>query len=162
MLLSFSVSAMRPMIEAGLRERAGEALPEGCRVKRQTIRGRGPQWLRVLAASEGGNAHGGKVERDLHLWWKSRTKERAHLGTVRGFEIYPVSISRGRGGRGGRYVTVTFPDRYIMGLPTKLRIAWAPELFNFACLDGFESAAAFADFFVPEPGDRFPGVLIKW
>jgi len=162
MLVSYSIPKMRPMIEAGLAERAGEALPEGCRVKRQTIRARGPQWLRVLAASEGGSAKGGKVDRDLHHWWKSRTKERALLGVVRGFEIYPVAISRGRGGEGGRYITVSFPDRYIMGLPTKLRIAWAPELFDFACKDGFESAASFAEFFVPEPGDRFPGVLIKW
>ncbi|MDZ4382827.1 MAG: hypothetical protein U0942_15960 [Parvibaculum sp.] len=159
MMLSFSIPAMRPMIEAGLRQRAGEELPEAARVKRQTIRARGPVWQRVLAGTEGGRDLGGRVERDLHLWWKSRTKERALMGVVRGFEIYPVTISRDDD---AKYVIVQHPGAYIVGQPTRLRLAWSPEIFDFALADGFEHAEAFADFFVPRPGDRFAGALIKW
>lgn len=174
MMLSFSVPAMRPMIEAGLRQRGGEKLPDAARVKRQTIRARGPVWQRVLGESEGGRDLGGRVERDLHLWWKSRTKERALMGVVRGFEIYPVTIFHGaedatRALETG-FIQVVFPRDCILfgyaNFSDALSCAGADfgatSACAFAYADGFGEWRDFVNFFVPHPGDRFAGALIKW
>ena len=67
MILSFSVPAMRPMIEAGLRQMRGETVDE--RVKRQTIRARGPRAEKLLSYDP--ICH--SIGYDLQLWWKSRT-----------------------------------------------------------------------------------------
>ncbi|MGD9766814.1 MAG: hypothetical protein AB7U62_04150 [Pseudolabrys sp.] len=44
---------------------------------------------------------------------------------------------------------------------------WSPEhggepFEQEARADGFESAEAFRDYFVPNPGDRFDAILFKW
>lgn len=170
MMLSFSISEMRPLIEAGLRERAGTHWH--ARSKRQTIRRRGPVWQRVLAASEGGAGKGGRVERDLHLWWKSRTPARELLGVVRGFEIFPVTIFHGAEDglrpRETGFVSVTLHD-VTVSHPSKPR---ALEVYDqarvdaaayaLAYRDGFDEWLDFVRFFVPTPGDRFIGALIKW
>lgn len=163
MMLSFSVPKMRPYVEAGLRERAITGFPRpynlpvsGERVKRQSIRHRGPVWQRMI-----GEAKDGRVERDLHLWWKSRTKERALLGVVRGFEIEAISIEH----RGGNCLihrpmstAAARADGFSPVLPGFERML----AHKFAWADGFEDFASFVSYFVPKPGDRFVGALIKW
>lgn len=162
MLLSFSVAEMRPYVEAGLRERAGEALPPETRVKRQTVRVRGPNWQRVIAEAD----EEGRVGRDLHLWWKSRTKDRALLGVVRGFHIFPVSFEH-RTYRGDAYCNMALERGStvsaeiggpVSALPTPSQLI----ANTFARADGFDALEDFVPFFVPKPGDRFVGALIKW
>lgn len=185
MMLSFSIPSMRVMIEAGLRERAVTGFPQqdasgraasaaSIRTKRQSIRRRGPVWQRVLAESEGGPEKGGRVERDLHLWWKSRTPEREKLGTVRGFEIFPVTIFHGAEDgmrpRETGFVRVALPpDRILFGYAdfSDALSAASPDFgatsaCAFAYADGFDEWLDFVNFFVPRPGDRFPGALIRW
>lgn len=163
MMLSFTIDSMRSKIEAGLRERAvtGFPRPAGYQstedVKRQTIRFRGPVWQRVLA-----EAKNGIVERDLHLWWRSRTKNRERLGTVRGFGIEPITISRE-----GAFCGIYMQERGLIGALADGSVPALPDpgvilAHAFARADGFDSFTDFARFFVPKPGDRFPGALIKW
>lgn len=173
MLLSFSIPEMRVMIEAGLAERQATGFPAsaaatsasprgGARTKRQTIRARGVQWQRVLAETEGGQTGGGKVERDLHLWWKSRTKERRHLGTLRGFEAYPVSIAYVTGHVEIRLPTFNTSSPVVATALADLRPGKHIFAHDIARDDGFDQWLDFVNFFVPKPGDRFAGVLIKW
>lgn len=162
MILSFSVPAMRPMIEAGLREMRGELQP-GTRVKRQTIRARGPRADKLLRESR-------TVGYNLHLWWKSRTPERALIGVVRAGSatVWPIEIL---------HTTVEDPGaapRQILRLdgPRGWRtgdamIFWSPlrggpAFEDEARADGFDTVEAFRDWFVPKPGDRFAGILYRW
>lgn len=164
MMLSFTIAAMRPKIEAGLRERAVSGFPRPGDysstedVKRQTIRFRGPVWQRVLA-----EAKNGIVERDLHLWWRSRTKNRERLGTVRGFGIEPVTISRYSDAictihlASGSYSCAADGSLAVTRIDPEEAFAHA-----FARADGFDTFTDFVRFFVPRAGDRFCGALIRW
>jgi hypothetical protein len=168
MLLSFSVPAMLPMIERGLRQRAGEGLIGGVaetRVKRQTIRKMGPRAVDMLerAAENEWNC-----PYDLHLWWKSRTKQRAHLGTVQGAKVYPIEIEhkllstvrmilpRALAGDGVLY------GANILTFWSETRQEGRSTFEEFAYADGFDSGRDFVRFFVPNKGDRFEGVVFKW
>lgn len=149
MLLSFSEPAMLPMIEAGIAETGGT--PAKGRVKRQTLRKRGP-WADILLAQlrPDSYSHPGT----LHLWWKSRTKERAALGVVKGFKLFALTIKHYQNG-----------DVKIKG-PGHSAAVWdangSAVFREFARADGFDSPEAFRDYFVPSPGDEFDGVLFKW
>lgn len=152
MLLSFSVTAMRPWIVNGLIQRGNPPgyVDKGERVKRQTIRADGPRAQRLLEVAR---LNGWKHPGRLDLWWKSRTKERQSLGCVTGFELYPVLISH--------------HDIVAVDSPGVGFLKWSPaaggaDLVKFALADGFDSVEAFRDFFVPQHGDRFVGVVFKW
>ncbi|RAI42812.1 hypothetical protein [Rhodoplanes roseus] len=164
MILSFSVPEMRPMIEAGLRQMRGE--PGDVRVKRQTIRARGPIAERLLAWDPVGQT----IPYDLSLWWKSRTAERAKLGDVpraavrvSPIEIWhttvqdpgapPRQILRIDGSRGWRA-----GDAMLFWSSRNRGAAFEAEVKA----DGFDTVAAFRDYFVPNPGDRFDGILYRW
>lgn len=164
MLLSFSIPEMLPYLEAGLRQRAGEDVI--ARVKRQTIRQRGPRAEKLLEwAKDAFWTH----PYDLHLWWKSRTPQRNHLGTVTGgSHVYPISIL---------HSTVIPPNEpeyeiYRIDGPRGWRtgdsmIFWSPEhggqsFETEAYADGFNSARDFAKYFVPNVGDTFDAILFKW
>lgn len=152
MLLSFSVDYMRPMIEAGIKQEARKKLPKGTRVKRQTIRARGPVAERLLRRA--GSTH--HIMAALDLWWKSRTKTRAKLGYVMGFHVYPIVITH-----------LTSGNILIDGLP-KGALCWPTNqepdaaFTAFARADGFETAKDFMAYFVPNPADEFIGILYKW
>lgn len=106
---------------------------------------------------------------DLHLWWKSRTSERAALGVVRGGgRIYPVTILHST-------VAAATCEPYEIYRIDGARgwrdgdavLFWSPqhgdgEFEQEARADGFDSAAAFCAFFVPKLGDVFNGALFKW
>lgn len=170
MMLSFSIPEMRPKIEAGLRERAVSGFPPsregasadrpaaqgGSRTKRQTIRHRGPVWQRMIA-----EAKDGRVERDLHLWWKSRTKERALLGVVRGFGIEAIAIEH-RGGDCLIHQPMITASARVDGTRPERPCREDLLAHRLAHADGFEDFASFAAYFVPNPGDRFVGALITW
>lgn len=144
MILSFSIPNMRPYIEAGIRQAKGEHVSE--RVKRQTIRelkpgGRYEHLLNNLKYIE---------PVDLHIWWKSRTPEREKLGTVRLLSVERIII-RNQGG-----ILQVCREAYPPGPMSDYGIV------RLARADGFNGTVRFADFFVPNPGDVFNGVLIKW
>ena len=166
MLLSFSVPEMLPYIRSGIL--AAQDRPEpGRRVKRQTIRRRGPRAEKLLShAKESAWTH----PYDLHLWWKSRTSEREHLGTILGGgRVYPINIL---------HSTVTPPDARPYPIlridgPTGWRkgdpmIFWSEQTppggpFDFEVReDGFDSVEAFRDYFVPNVGDRFEAIFFRW
>lgn len=165
MLISFSVPQMLPYIQAGIRQRAGENI-FGQRVKRQTIRKRGPRAEKLLHCAV---AAYWTHPYDLHLWWKSRTAQRAHLGTVAGgSKIYPISIL---------HSNVVPPDSppyetYRIDGPHGWRngdamLFWNPKdggrsFEEEAYADGFDSARDFVQYFVPNLGDRFDAVIFKW
>lgn len=139
MLLSFSVDSMLPMIRAGLRQAANEDVGTE-RVKRQTIRQRGPRAEVLLTRT----ILDGVCLFPLHLWWKSRTPGREFLGKVERFQLWPVLITN----NGGMAV-------FSVGLKgIALGDCWTP--------DGFDSHAEFREYFVPNKGDRYDGVLFKW
>lgn len=167
MMLSFSIPEMRPMIVAGLAARRGDGYAVRMRQKRQTIRHRGPVWQRMIAEAEGGAGNGGRVERDLHLWWKSRSSERELLGVVRGFEIYPVTIARFPADPFSEVVVNIGGDGAVPAFsaavdPAHRLTARDAGVFGFAYHDGFDEWLDFVRFFVPKPGDRFIGALIRW
>lgn len=165
MILSFSVQTMLPYIRAGVRQAHGEHVGDE-RVKRQTIRPRGPRAARLLAsAREAYWTH----PYDLHLWWKSRTPQREHLGTISGGgHIYPITIL---------HSTVISPDKAEYPIlridgPRGWRVGdamlfWSPdhggdEFAREVLADGFDTVEAFRDFFVPRVGDKFEGALFRW
>ncbi|WP_316184695.1 hypothetical protein [Bradyrhizobium sp. SZCCHNRI1003] len=174
MLLSFSVPAMRPYIEAGLRQRRGENIGTA-RVKRQTIRRRGTRAEKLLAYDPIGHS----ISYDLQLWWKSRTSERELLGEVRagvpcgdrwqGVRVYQLEIlhSRVEPVRGEPYpcIRIDGPRGWREGDAV---LFWSPgdapgsAFAAEAYADGFDSPEAFRDYFVPNMGDRFDAILIKW
>jgi len=138
MILSFSVDSMRPMIVAGLRQRAGAEVG-GERVKRQTVRKRGPRAEMLLAQAA---ANGGLCRYALHLWWKSRTAERAELGVIAEppATCWPISID--------------LADVRVAGA--------AVDAHEFARLDGFDHLSDMHSFFELDRGDVFYGILFKW
>lgn len=154
MLLSFSVPEMRPMIEAGVRAHNGFDVGSA-RVKRQTIRKRGPRAEALLAVAR--EKHW-RCPHPLHLWWKSRTKERKRLGIVSGGLVCPVRIVRSAANRGDFDISLTAEQRGICFFAFDDN----PDAEAFARVDGFDSAEAFRDFFVPRAGDVFQGVIFTW
>jgi hypothetical protein len=161
MLLSFSQHAMLPYIEAGVRQARGADVGD-VRVKRQTIRRMGPRYEPLLArAQEDGTVNG----MDLHLWWKSRTPQRRRLGIV-SCNIRRISITRTTDGNGdcvrsplagrGFACSVALVSDDVIARDDRSALA------GLAYADGFDTIRAFADFFVPAPGDVFEGVMLKW
>ena len=163
MILSFSVDSMRSMIVAGIAQRSGFPV-EGRRVKRQTIRKRGPRAEMLFKARN----IDGSIPYDLHLWWKSRTPARENLGTVSYPKVFPINIL---------HSTVEPPDGPSYPVcridgPRGWRdgdamLFWSPgdEPNGFcseAYADGFDSPEAFRDYFVPNIGDRFDAILYRW
>jgi hypothetical protein len=173
MLISFSHPQMRPWIEAGLRQFRGEDVGTA-RVKRQTIRRMGPRYERLLhlAGPLGGiNADLGS----LHLWWKSRTPARCTLGVVSPYRIRAITIERAENEDDGKHDwlmahlakddgpaaswMIALDDGIDLRRPLAER---PPRIAKLIYADGFDSIAAFADFFVPKAGDTFNGVLLQW
>jgi hypothetical protein len=163
MLLSFSVPEMLPMVRAGLRQRLEHDVGDE-RVKRQTIRNRGPR-AEMLFKSAGVD---GTIPYDLHLWWKSRTPQREHLGNVAYPKVYPINIlhSRVENTDGTDYpcCRIDGPKGWRDG---DAMLFWSPgnEPNGFtqeAFADGFDSPEAFRDYFVPNLWDRFDAILFKW
>ncbi|WP_316228356.1 MULTISPECIES: hypothetical protein [unclassified Bradyrhizobium] len=166
MLLSFSVPAMRPYIEAGLRQLRGENIG-AARVKRQTIRGLGPRARDLLAWDPIGHT----IPHDLQLWWKSRTPQRALLGEVacQHVHVYQIEILHSRieptWGNSYPCIRIDGPRGWRQG---DAMLFWshgnaAGSDFARECYaDGFDSPEAFRDFFVPNMGDRFDAILIRW
>lgn len=174
MILSFSIPEMRPMIEAGLRQRQGEDVG-GARVKRQTIRRAGPRAYRLIEYAQ---EHDWNCPYPLHLWWKSRTPEREHIGTVPlgGARCWPVLIERVHASAFERGVEL-HGDIYVLAVSTPGGSPRASEVIyaepdcaveeggavaSFARQDGFESATDFRDFFVPKRSDVFEGIVYQW
>lgn len=177
-ILSFSVPEMRPWLEAGIRQRDAQTIRpvaggmsdsiEIGRVKRQTIRRRGPRALRLLEWDPNSFTH----PYDLHLWWKSRTAERVLIGVARNappMNIYPIHILHGTitPPRSPAYpvVRICGPESW---RPRQSTMFWSPgdppgsPFAEEARKDGFETPEAFRDFFVPNVGDEFEGVLFTW
>ncbi len=149
MLLSFSVPEMLPYIRAGIRQVQGAKIGTE-RVKRQTVRALGPRAKILLSQATPGYSHPGT----LHLWWKSRTKDREFLGAVKIARIYAVTVKH--------YLSGTLAIEGPAGTRAEWFQGYGPKISEFARADGFDSAAAFRDYFVPEAGDVFEGVLYKW
>lgn len=151
MLLSFSVDYMRQMVEDGFLQAMGKDVGDA-RVKRQTIRRRGPVADRLIAR---GIPNG----MELDLWWKSRTKQRAFIGSVPKWQLFPVDISNNDG-----QVFMRGPTGW---RPIHTSLGWCPErggseLKQEAWNDGFDSVEDFRDYFVPKSADIFPGALFRW
>lgn len=152
MLLSFSVPEMLPYVCAGIRQAQGEDVGIE-RTKRQTIRHRGPRAEMLLKQVILRTKHLGT----LHLWWKSRTPAREFLGKIEGFQLVPIEIWHRTNGqcdiRSSEFANVSWnPDGNEHG----------PTFDQFAKADGFDGAQSFRDYFVPDAGDVFSGVLFKW
>jgi hypothetical protein len=167
MLLSFSVPKMLPWIENGLRQYAGEDVTG--RVKRQTIRATGPRYELLLRCA--GDPVVLQVA-TLHLWWKSRTKERRSLGDVKNFRIRPITITREADEENDcdyMMVKIAGDDGpaalWMEWIPSKSITAlheWKGGIGKLIYDDGFDSFDDFAEFFVPNVGDVFKGVLLQW
>lgn len=170
MLLSFSVPVMLPYIRAGLRQRAGEDVG-GERVKRQTIRRRE---TRNAKLAEYAKLASWSIPYDLHLWWKSRTHERELIGKIdndgiRPIRLYPISILHSTvippEGPAYHIIRIDGPHGWCAGDPMLFWSEGREGRARFereAYADGFDAPQAFRDFFVPNVGDRFDGVLFKW
>jgi len=136
MLLSFSIDEMRPMIVNGLKELAGE--PVDGRVKRQTIRRFGPQYMKKFGTAK----HLEGLQ--LDLWWKGRTPNRFKFGQVTGSGTL-LKLER----TAENHILVTGFEPL-------------PELVELSVKDGFNTVDEFLDYFVPNNGDVFEGVLFRW
>ncbi len=182
MLLSFSIPSMRPMLLAGLHQRLGDDVGVE-RTKRQTIRALGgnrPRARNRLLLERAQASGSWALGYDLQLWWKSRTKERSLIGEVvdgspTPIRLYPITIMQRTADMarhdGFAIIVKTMVPGFESRAASEVTITWeyrlrppnAPEeLCKLAWDDGFDDAYAFADFFVPNVGDRFDGVLIKW
>ncbi len=145
MLLSFSETSMLPYVRAGIRQALGEDVGD-IRVKRQTIRRRGPRAERLLRCDPIAQT----ISLPLHLWWKSRTPKRELLGIIPAqlVRVYAMEIAHKPS---GTCIYQLMP----LGVES---LDVAVEAF----FDGFDSPEAFRDYFVPNPGDRFDAILFKW
>lgn len=157
--LSFSIDPMLPMIVQGLKDAEAEfhetflpwfagtfwpalspeveASARG-RVKRQSIRAERPgaasPWARIKEGST------------LHVKLKARHPTLGRpVATVKAISAHPITIEN----NGGDVFTDT---------SDLLRIGRS-DIWH---LDGFQTAEAFRDYFVPKPGDVFRGFLIRW
>jgi|GEM_PF-3315199 len=165
MLLSFSIPEMLPMIEAGLRQRAGGDIGNQ-RVKRQTIRQLGPRTRKLLEYDPVCHT----IPHALHLWWKSRSRERKHIGTAEGInKIFKIEIlhtfMQSPGEPRETIYRIDGPRGWRQG---DTMLFWKPGdppgggFEKEAIADGFDGAQAYVDYFVPNFGDRFDGALFKW
>lgn len=165
MLISFSEPQMLPYIRAGIRQANGEDVG-GARVKRQTIRRRGPRAEKLLAWCR--ERHTYHIPYSLDLWWKSRTPAREHLGKVSPVSVWPIEIWHSSVEYAdcstSQCIRINGPHGWREGDAT---LFWSPgdDAGAFAAeayADGFDSREAFRDYFVPSQGDRFDAVLFKW
>lgn len=155
---------MLPYIHAGLRQRAGEQVSE--RVKRQTIRKRGPRADKLLEWAKGASW---TIPYDLHLRWQTRSPQGKLIGIVEGgCRFYPIDIwhtwCQDPGGPERPILRIDAPRGWRRG---DAMIFWSElhgglSFEEEAFADGFDSVEAFRDFFVPKMGDRFDGVIYKW
>ena len=156
---------MLPYIQAGIRQRNGEDVG-AARVKRQTIRKRGPRADKILKwAEQAFWTH----PYDLHLWWKSRTVQRCHLGTITGGgRVYPITILHSTvvptSGPSYEVYRIDGPRGWRKG---DAMIFWDREhggqsFEEEAYTDGFDSAWDFVRFFVPNLGDKCHAAIFKW
>ena len=177
MMLSFSVPEMRPYLEAGLRQRKGEDVG-AARVKRQTIRRRGP---RADALIEHAEQACWTIPYELQLTWLARTKDCAPIGVAsygdpqpHGIYAYPIEILH------SSVVPPDAPEYQCLRIVLPRGFVgghfhfWSPQdggratrtsangIARMAYADGFDSVEAFRDFFVPERGNRFDGILYRW
>lgn len=163
MILSFSVKKMLPMIRSGIRQRNGYDIGEE-RVKRQTFRPRGPRAEFLFHRVRRDHS----IDYDLHLWWKSRTAERHHIGDVAYAKIWPINILHSRiEYPDGRVVPCCRIDGPVGWRDGDVTLFWSPgDDPNGFCAeafaDGFDSPEEFRDFFVPKMGDRFDAILYRW
>jgi hypothetical protein len=160
MILSFSLPSMLPFVQAGILQANGEDVGQQ-RVKRQTIRRRGPLAERLLKHAE--NACW-TIPYDLQLWWKSRTPQRAFLGTVKNIRFYPILILHSQeeypDGRVNPVLRISGPDGWREGDAAVFDGGKGFEEEVYA--DGFDGVKSFREFFVPKMSDRFDGVIFKW
>lgn len=166
MLISFSEPSMLPYVRAGIRQALGEDVGDA-RVKRQTMRRRGPRAEQLLEwASKASNT----IPYDLDLYWKSRTPEGECLGKIPCslVRVYPIEILHSRIEPMNREpyqcIRIDGPAGWRQGDVT---LFWSPgDEPNGFCAesyaDGFDSPEAFRDYFVPNFGDRFDAILYKW
>jgi hypothetical protein len=173
MLISFSVAEMLPYIRAGIRQASGEHVIE--RVKRQTIRTRGARAEKLLAHAGEANW---TIPYDLHLYWCSRSPKGKFLGLVEHVRVYPIemlhsSVQPADGRPEYQCLKIELPRAF----PDSNWQFWSPQdgglrdgrlapdangFARFAYKDGFDSVEAFRDFFVPNRGDHFKGIVFTW
>jgi len=87
----------------------------------------------------------------VYLYTGMRTKACRKLGESDCIEAIPIEISRPNGVEPWMGAVVLW----------HIFLLWQYEVERIARADGFESAVAFYDFFVPD-GKPFYGQLIKW
>ncbi len=171
MLLSFSHPDMLPFVRAGIAQANGADVGD-TRVKRTTIRKMGPRYQSLLVRGYEGIR--------LHHWWKSRTPLREKLGEAGLLTIERIGIERvSHGGDGEEWVRIDGRSRLFEMFDAHGALQWSsianpaslsplepPRDFEGVCsiayADGFTSLHDFADFFVPNLGARFEGVVLKW
>lgn len=165
MLLSFSEPSMKQFVIDGLAQANGREITS--RVKRQTIRRRGARGVRLLREAE---TAGPLLWYELHLWWKSRTQEREFFGVAKPAWVYPIHILHSTVEPLDRpkypLVRVVLPGT-VYGEGQNCGFWSATDeggglVSKVAHDDGFESVAAFRDYFVPNVGDEFTGILYRW
>ncbi len=140
MLISFSIPEMRPLIEAGIRQAKGEDVGKA-RTKRQTIRKISGPTSRYLPLIEN------PTRWILNLQWLDpRNAASYRLGDVPCKSAERIKIEHKPTG----------------DLDVTLIRETGPFLQELIYADGFDDLNDFVDFFVPNPGDVFNGVLIKW
>jgi hypothetical protein len=135
-----------PVAAQWITERRNES-PNGMdftRVKRQTIRAlTSDHWLKLVDNPD---------RYKLDLYWKNQyAPERRRLATVACKGAQVIWIEHGHLG-----VTTIGSET---SLPTNGDGSEGDELWH---RDGFDNLRAMRDYFVPKPGDRFAGVLIRW
>lgn len=174
LLLSFSLPDMLPALIAGVHQAHGvqdqnltahqtnmwcHALTgvypiEAHHAKRQTIRkydfktgARRSPYARVEAGFW------------AHIWWKSRTDARRKLGIVIVTDVTRVILDHCRNG------DVLFTELAETGSVTTRAnngVGFSPRMDAHARADGFDRWQDMRDYFVPNPGDIFMGVRIRW
>lgn len=174
-LISFSIPEMLPMVLAGLADvtketghgvnnvldaqlwasnefpQEAEAWVHCQRRKRQTCR-------RFDFNQDHSRSPWARLERGdrLSLWWKSRTANRRFLGSAKVASVSFVRIENLAG------FMVVYPVVKDLKTGRYGHRADTLDTRQFAFEDGFASLDECRDFFVPNEGDVFEGVLIKW
>lgn len=164
MMLSFSEPGMLPYVRAGIRQAAGEDVG-GERVKRQTIRRRGPRAEQLLAH----DPIAGTTPYIFNLYWKARTPQCEHLGDVSCVRVVAIEILHSRVEPTDRapYQSLRICGRRHWNDDGDDTLFWAhgdadSGFCRFAFNDGFETVEAFREYFVPNFGDRFEAILYRW
>lgn len=156
MILSFSAPEMLPYIRNGIVQAKGVSVG-GARVKRQTIRREGEQSRRVLKLLD----DRGAFPYRLHLYWKSRAPDREFLGVFEPecAKAAPILIEHVVTRREPPFIRIV-----ALGATSVFsEDNWPNKTFSdFSYADGFDSPEAFRDYFVPNPGDVFKGIVYRW